>query len=337
MAERAEPADPAPRGDPPGLTNRHGDGPRLTGSDVAAIAASVVWLIVCALFLTAGGEGSAGGLVTTAAVIVPLLTIWALAIVARAAGVMHAESRRLQTTVDGLRKAYIAQAQAGRADSPENAILRKLTEISATQKNFETTLAMLSSTRLSEALNQPGNAAPASTPDDQPTLSLGTPAEAMDPPLANADYISALNFPETAEDEAGFAALRRALRDHPTAQLIRASQDVLTLLSQEGIYMDDLRPDKARPETWRAFAEGARGREIAALGGVRDRSTLALTTGRMKQDPIFRDAAHHFLRRFDQSFAAFTQRASDAEVQAFADTRTARAFMILGRVAGTFD
>ena len=27
----------------------------------------------------------------------------------------------------------------------------------------------------------------------------------------------------------------------------------------------------------------------------------------------------------------------DAEVQAFADTRTARAFMILGRVAGTFD
>ena len=52
---------------------------------------------------------------------------------------------------------------------------------------------------------------------------------------------------------------------------------MLTLLSQDGIYMDDLRPDRARPEAWRQFAEGARGREVAALGGVRDRSSLALT------------------------------------------------------------
>ena len=335
MAERAEPADPAPRHDPPGLSNRQGEGIGLTGPDIAAIAASVVWLIVCVIFLTAGGEGAGSGLVTTAAVILPIMTIWAVAIVARAARVIQDESRRLQITVDGLRKAYLSQAQAGRAYNPQNAIIRKLTEISASQKNFEATLAMVGSARMAEGAAQAG--APEAGPDDQPALSLGTPAEAMQPPLANEDYISALNFPETAEDEAGFAALRRALRDHQTAQLIRASQDILTLMSQEGIYMDDLQPDMARAETWRAFAEGARGREIAALGGVQDRATLALTAGRMKQDPIFRDAAHHFLRRFDQSFAGFAQRASDAEVQAFADTRTARAFMILGRVAGTFD
>jgi hypothetical protein len=57
----------------------------------------------------------------------------------------------------------------------------------------------------------------------------------------------------------------------------------------------------------------------------------------MKQDPIFRDAAHHFLRLFDKTFASFETRASDAEIAALADTRTARAFMLLGRVAGTFD
>jgi hypothetical protein len=98
-----------------------------------------------------------------------------------------------------------------------------------------------------------------------------------------------------------------------------------------------MRPDMARPEIWRRFAGGERGRAIAALGGIRDRSSLALTAGRMKQDPIFRDAAHHFLRRFDKLFAEFEKEASDAEISDLSNTRTARAFMLLGRVAGIFD
>ena len=159
----------------------------------------------------------------------------------------------------------------------------------------------------------------------------------MAPPLDRNTFIRALNFPETAEDEEGFAALRKALKDRQAAQLIQAAQDVLTLMSQDGIYMDDLRPDLARPEIWRRFAKGERGRVVAALGGVRDRSSLALAAGRMKQDPIFRDAAHHFLRHFDRMFAELEQTASDTEINDLAETRTARAFMLLGRVAGIFD
>ena len=119
--------------------------------------------------------------------------------------------------------------------------------------------------------------------------------------------------------------------------MIRAAQDVLTLLSQEGIYMDDLRPDRARPEVWRRFAAGERGRGIASIGGVRDRSSLALTAGRMREDPVFRDAGHHFLRTFDRALQVFEQNASDAELADLADTRTARAFMLFGRVMGVFD
>ena len=128
-----------------------------------------------------------------------------------------------------------------------------------------------------------------------------------------------------------------ALEDRKTSRLIRAAQDVLTLLSQEGIYMDDLKPERCRPEIWRRFAAGERGRGIAGLGGVRDRSSLALTASRMREDPIFRDAAHHFLRSFDKTFAEFEANASDAELADMAETRTARAFMLLGRVTGTFD
>lgn len=57
----------------------------------------------------------------------------------------------------------------------------------------------------------------------------------------------------------------------------------------------------------------------------------------MKQDTIFRDAAHHFLRRFDKMFTQFAETASDSEISELSETRTARAFMLLGRVAGTFD
>ncbi|EAU43416.1 hypothetical protein R2601_13830, partial [Salipiger bermudensis HTCC2601] len=50
-----------------------------------------------------------------------------------------------------------------------------------------------------------------------------------------------------------------------------------------------------------------------------------------------RDAAHHFLRLFDKGVARFTPEASDAEITELANTRSSRAFMLLGRVAGTFD
>src|SRR5690606_10299418 len=166
---------------------------------------------------------------------------------------------------------------------------------------------------------------------------LGTPADELRAPVSVADFIRALNFPDSAEDREGFRALRRALDDRTVAKLIRAAQDVLNLMAQDGIYMDDLKPDRARPEIWRRFAQGERGREVAALGGVRDRSSMALTAGRMRNDTIFRDAAHHFLRQFDKTFAEFEQNATDQEVAELAETRTARAFMLLGRVTGTFD
>jgi len=64
---------------------------------------------------------------------------------------------------------------------------------------------------------------------------------------------------------------------------------------------------------------------------------LALTGSRMREDAVFRDAGHHFLRTFDKTIAEFEKNASDADIADLADTRTARAFMLFGRVTGTFD
>lgn len=321
--------------------------PMISAIEMIAIALSALWLIGSAMFFVTlspevtpdGGSGpdTLRFIMTMLAVFLPVAMIWVAATAARASKVMREESRRLQGAIDAIRQAYVAQSQ-GRGAVVDTSVAKKLDEIAAAQKKTETALAMFHSSRDSGAMRAAATAeAPTAAPDEQTALPLGTRAEDMTPPLSRSDFVRAMNFPETAEDAEGFSALRKALKDHQASQLVRASQDVLTLLSQDGIYMDDLRPDMARPEIWRKFAAGERGRAVAALGGVRDRSSLALAAGRMRQDSIFRDAAHHFLRKFDQIFTEFEEGASDEEITDLANTRTARAFMLLGRVAGTFD
>ncbi|ETX30522.1 hypothetical protein [Roseivivax isoporae] len=335
-----------------GLYDR-GDRPDPSPGELVAAGLSVLWLLVAGgyfvFFGAAEDEGALRLLLTLLVIFLPVAMVWVATTAMRATRMMRAESARLQASVDALRQAYVAQAQSGRSDQQGTSITRRLDELAAAQKKTDAALATFTSTRAQGGQPPARAATPAARPapaqpqaktpraEEQATFALGTPPETDAPPLGNADFVSALNFPETPEDREGFAALRRALKDRPAAQLIQAAQDVLTLLAQEGIYMDDLKPDMARPETWRRFAQGARGREIAALGGIRDRSALALTAARMKADPIFRDAAHHFLRLYDRGFARFEPAATDAEISDFADTRSSRAFMLLGRVAGTFD
>ena len=319
----------------------------LTAAEYIAIALSILWIAGVAIFFYVVDGGVAdvrvdklNFIVTLLAVFMPVALIWVGAAAARSARIVREESARLQSAIDAMRQTYVSQSQSG-ALSVTPAVEKKLDEIASVQKQTETAIATFTSTRDLEdpaSGDKPAMKVEASQDgEDQTSLALGTRAEDMAPPVSVADFIRALHFPETAEDEDGFRALRRALRDRKTARLVQASQDVLTLLSQDGIYMDDLRPDRAKPEVWRSFAQGVRGRSVAALGGIRDRSCLALTAGRMRQDPIFRDAAHHFLRQFDKTFIEFETTASDGDIVKLGDTRTARAFMLLGRVTGTFD
>jgi hypothetical protein len=341
-------ARPDPKSESQGIGLRSFAAPpasgRYSGAEIVALVLTLVWLGLVALFFVlvdSGGEGGTGVLpvmMTLVGIFLPVAMIWVAAITARTAREMRAEAQRLQQTIDTMRMGWQAN-QAALARPFE----RRLEEIAASARQTETAVATFTSRRDGQA-SQPSAdrkaalVVPRAAPgEDEPSLALGTPAEQLAAPVSVADFIRALNFPDSGEDAEGFRALRRALEERGTAKLIRAAQDVLTLLSQDGIYMDDLKPDRARPEVWRRFANGERGREVAGLGGVRDRSSLTLTAGRMRGDTIFRDAAHHFLRQFDKTFTEFEKNASDAEVAELAETRTARAFMLLGRVTGTFD
>lgn len=342
-------SDPAkPKAAPPtaldlGLYARAEAGPRITVIEIVAIIVSLLWIaaVVFLGFATPDGEAAPSGLsrlLSILAVVLPLALIWVAAMAARTARALRQEAARLQASIDAMRAAYVEQQQRQSFEmKPE--IVQKLDDLMAAQRASDSRMATFTSMRVAEPAEVRPAVAPISTALEsgppQPALGLAQPAEHE--PITVADFIKALNFPENEHDKEGFRTLRRALEDRATERLIRASQDVLTLLSQDGIYMDDLRPDRSRAEVWRRFAKGDRGRPIAALGGIHDRSSLVLAAGRMRKDPVFRDAVHHFLRHFDRTFMEFEKTASDEEISRLADSRTARAFMLLGRVSGTFD
>jgi hypothetical protein len=297
----------------PGLTLPSRGG--WTGTETLAAGATGIWLLVVLVFwlLLPDPTPTSDPLRTAlalAVIVLPVALIWVATLALRAIRTAEDETRRLTYALDALRQSVLADRQA-RAIST----------------------------------SAPPEPSPAKAPppparglaEDQPRLALDgdLPDDATE--LSHTDLILALHFPDDDRDEAGFTALRRALKDRQTRQLVQASQDVLTLLSQDGIYMDDLLPDRARPEVWRRFAHGERGRAVADLGGIHDRECLALTMARMREDAVFRDAAHHFLRLFDKLLAAFEPHATDEELVMLAETRTARSFMLLGRVTGIFD
>lgn len=328
---------------------------RMRGKPLAHLAEwvaagfAIVWVVAVlayALAQPADAQMATGVVLTLVVLFLPLALIFAVMVTLRSVRALRTEAARLQASVDAMRKAFISgQTHIDPAMQP--AVARKLDVIAEQTLQTQTAVVNMAA-KVGQVGDGPARAAgarrggaitptPPQPRPEEPPLALGPTPQDTNAPLSVDDFIRAMNFPDGPEDKSGFAAMRAALANRDIAKLIRAAQDVLVLLSQDGIYMDDLKHDPAAPEAWRAFAKGGRGQVVAPLGGVRDRSALALSVGRLRNDPVFRDAAHHFLRAFDRCLAEFEPNADDADLSALGATRTARAFMLLGRVLGTFD
>lgn len=330
---------------PPGIENE--------GAETRiALALTMIWLVMCAVYilgvpgaLAASTSSLLALILTFAGMFFPLVIIWSVARVAANVRSVRAEAAALRAALEELRAAATA-APAREADA-DDGLRRQLEEIAALTQRTEARLSELAARTLARTGEAPPPRADAPALADgatepprdlsQEKLPLAAPEGPARRPITIAEFIKALNFPDNPEDREGFRVLRRAFEERELGRLLQASQDILTLMSQDGIYMDDLTPDLPLPSVWRKFARGERGPSVADLGGIRDRSALTLVKTRMKNDPIFRDAAHHFLRKFDQVLEAFEEHAEDSELDQMAQTRTARAFMLIGKVAGSFD
>lgn len=290
-----------------------------------AVGLSLLWLALVGLFTFALPQTTRawvfpqGGALSIAVSLIglalPLALIWVVAGTARALRDLRDEAARLKITIDGLKAAQQSQAR-----------LPGSTAASASSSQRGKSGAQLRSSDRRAAAS-----------DVQPRLELGPLPADEARPLDLSLVAQALNFPDSPDDHAGVRALRLALENHAMAKMIRAAQDVLTLLSQDSIYIDDLVSAVAPASIWRLFASGERGAQIAQLKQTGGPEILSQVAVRMRADTIFRDAAHHFLRQFDRTLTRYEQLAEDDDLLALARSRTARAFLLIGRVTGTFD
>ena len=148
--------------------------------------------------------------------------------------------------------------------------------------------------------------------------------------------LRALHFPKDKTDSEGFKALSLIRKDIRMNALLTASEDFLTLLAQDGIYLDDLEIDPPPVESWIEFTKNNRNNLVKKLNCLKIDQFISQLESRMRSDIVFRDANLVLLRRFDQFLREKLKNANDAQIFYLASTRTGRAFMIAGQISKAF-
>lgn len=276
---------------------------------VGAVAA-LVWTVMFFLVLP---RADTGALTLVTGFALPVLLICLATALARALRQLQGEVDRLQAERDALRSA-MASAQPddtppAQAMPPQSRPAQPVAPAAAPAQ------------------------APAPAPNPQRSLPLERP---VTDPLSLPDLIRALHFPETEDDTEGFRALAKALKDPQAKPVVRAAQDMLTLLSKDGIYLDDMSAPLPAPDAWRAFAEGARHDAGIGMDVFEDTAALEKCQAQLQGSTVYRDTAHHFLRRFDQLVTAEIPHLDEPAITALTATRSARAFLLIGAAAGMF-
>ncbi|MTH76583.1 hypothetical protein [Paracoccus aestuariivivens] len=272
------------------------------------IAASAVWLVVVGIFVWLDPDGlpqdMTGWLVGLVGALVPLALIWFGVWSARSLALLRAEADDLRASLHAIRASAAPPVtdQEPRLKPRSASVPRHVATIPAPQAD-----------------------------NRQDSLDLGTQRS---PELTPTELVRALNFPDGPDDHEAIRCLKLALGDPELARLIRAAQDVVTLLAGQGVYMDDLGIPETDPELWRQFAEGQRGESVSALAVIEDDSALDIAAQMMRMDEVFRDVAQHFLRHFDRLLARRAEIDDPVVLAVLAESRSGRAFVLLAQTCG---
>jgi len=262
------------------------------------------------------------------AAVLPVMLVWIAVLLLRRVAEVQRDARDLATMLKRFQSGPAGNAAARVTPAPKGGAETnaKLSALSAQMQQVEKALVAMLHSQVTET-DEENDA-------DEPPTAIVTADQSES--LNWDELLHALNFPTDEKDKDGFRALRIAMGHRNTSQCLRAAEDIMNLLSQDGIYTDDLSPEIAPAALWRRFAKGARGEEVAAVGGIHDPAAVSKVRSRMRSDPIFRDAALHFQRQFDIILRDFSAEGTDEQIEKLANTRTGRTFMLLGRVSGMF-
>ena len=258
------------------------------------------------------------------ALIGPILLIWLAAAHFRSSRNARDHIWALYSELNSLRESLYPEAQReedGFQEEPldTHAEPELPGEIEPVAEAYEHDPTLTSDTEYEE---QPEAASP-SHPETDSAARMSLPLDTL---------IRALSFADHEDDTEGFEAIDRAMDNDATARLLEASQDVLHRLSTLDIFMDNLSLDIAQHEVWRFHAANASKSEIATLGAITETDVLERVANLLEQDGQFRESAQNLIDQVNDQMMDIIGDADADQVAAFANSRTIRAFILLGNI-----
>ncbi|MEM8790210.1 MAG: hypothetical protein AAGE80_01235 [Pseudomonadota bacterium] len=188
---------------------------------------------------------------------------------------------------------------------------------------------------LLERASQTAPAEPEISPEVEALLDLTDLDEAPEgSPVEWAEVLGTMSLGTRKNSDGDMAApsdpvLKRAL------ELGRKLQ---SRIAADGLFVQDLTPDQASPESWELYAKGERDPMLADdLAGISDPVAAALIRTSLKGDTEFRKASEAYVAAYQKLIArAVDEGRNGADLIALAETTGGRIFTLLGNVIGAF-
>lgn len=172
------------------------------------------------------------------------------------------------------------------------------------------------------------------SPGDWALMDLsGLDQETDGPPVDWAVLLGAMAFGPS-EKEAG----SEVTQDPILRRIVPLGRRLQSRLATEGLFVQDLTPDQAAPESWKLYAGGERNPELAQeIMSVSDPVAVALVQASMKGDVAFRQTAETYVKIYQKLIErAIVQERNGADLVALAETVGGKLFVVIGAVIGAF-
>ncbi len=293
---------------------------RRAGVTVVATVASIVWAWISVLVIFSDLE-SANSIVNsdvyfkTVSALVPIGLFCVIAVLYNSLATIKSELFALQSEMARLRSGKIDETYYPTEEFDPEA------EIEKESPNFEKI------TPLPDLEDYIEDNLEISEPEVKPPL----PAEFSG--LTTWTLIQALHFADDENDREHVEAVEAALNNEKAADLLQSAYSVLEYLAERGIDADKLATSFSKHEVWRDHAESGNINQIGVLGQVGSDQDVESVATLAVSDLDFKKFAFDFLALVHSFLKSFIPSTEDYEIAALGETRTIRAYVLLGNAA----
>lgn len=144
--------------------------------------------------------------------------------------------------------------------------------------------------------------------------------------------LKALNLPEHDDDVEGYKAFKIATKNELLNNVLTQSHAILHRFAEISIYMDNLITDVGPFTEWSQFAESKSTEPNPNLGGAGTQKNVAEITNWLSEDREIYNNAIEFYQKACELLFIIIPTINEMDIVDLANTRTMRAFLLLGRV-----